>query len=152
MSATNLVLQSMPTTFQMHFLCIWIIETTFTQLAVEADDFAFIVSDLGTSFTYYTQYFNIFMIHKCRLSQAHVQLCQNLLPQHSHDRQAGHHSAVRPGLMWTENLKLQSWGPENLMRVLQAQRTPLWPLLWPHPSSLWSVIYFHLHIRDYNVV
>lgn len=60
-SPTNLVLQAMPATFQMHLLCVWIIETTFTQLAVEADDFAFIVPDLERSSTYYTQDLNAFL-------------------------------------------------------------------------------------------
>lgn len=150
MSATNLVLQAMPTSFQMHFLCIWIIETTFTQLAMEADDFAFIVSDLERSSTYYTQDLNVFFFSKCRLGLPHAQVCFNLLPQHSHDRQAGRHSAVQPGRMWTENLKLQSWGLQYLMRALQAQKFPLWPPLLSLPSSLWYVIYFHLHTRNNN--
>lgn len=45
-SDTRLVLKSMPPAFQMHLLGVRIIEATFTELAVEADDFAFIVSDL----------------------------------------------------------------------------------------------------------
>lgn len=54
----------MPPAFQMHFLCIWIIETTFTQLAMEADDFAFIISDLERSSTCYTQDLNRFLLSK----------------------------------------------------------------------------------------
>lgn len=44
--STNLVLQAMPATFQMHLFCVWVVETTFTQFAMEADDFAFIISNL----------------------------------------------------------------------------------------------------------
>ena len=47
----NLVLQSMPPSLQMHLLGVGIIETAFTQLAVEADDLAFIITDLRMGYT-----------------------------------------------------------------------------------------------------
>ena len=41
---TNLILEAMPASFQVHLLGIWVIELALTQLAIEADSFALLIA------------------------------------------------------------------------------------------------------------
>lgn len=47
---THLVLQPMPAALQMHLLCVWVVETTFAEFAVESNHFALVVANLNRKF------------------------------------------------------------------------------------------------------
>lgn len=44
--STDLVLQAVSPAFQVHLFCVWVIETTLAQFAVETNDLSFIIADL----------------------------------------------------------------------------------------------------------
>lgn len=45
-ASTDLVLQAVSPTFQVHLFCVWVIETALAQFAVETNDLSFIIPDL----------------------------------------------------------------------------------------------------------